>query len=264
MMTVLRRPLALMTLVLSLGAAAVPAWAEPVRPAAADKSRAKKAKADASSKGAASSIGAPNQGRLGKGARLRPTKHLEIRKNARTWGTPELVKAIKRAAAAVAREHRGSKMFVGDLSAKRGGSIEGHNSHQSGRDVDIAFYVSNSKGDAVHPRRFVAFDDAGRGRSLTWARFDDARNWTLVEALLTDEQAGVRYIFISNALKARLLAYAAKKKVSAELITKAAGALVSPAGADVHDDHMHVRIACPASSRSVCVEESNVRGKEAP
>ncbi len=263
----LRMPAAIVAIAICAGAA--PSFAEPPSSAAAArksvpakaKPKAQKSKASSSSR---LSIGAPNQGKLSGGMRLRPTKHMQIKPNARTWGTPELVKMIKRAASLVARKHRGSKLFVGDMSARRGGPIEGHNSHQSGRDVDIAFFVANSKGDAVHPKRFVAFDASGQARDLTWARFDEARNWTLVEALLSDEQANVRYLFISNALKARLLSYAAKKKVSADIIAKAASAMVSPAGADVHDDHFHVRIACPVSSQSVCVEESALREQENP
>lgn len=263
-----RAPFASFVLSLALCAsifgASAHALAEPLSSVARAAEKAKgKSKTPPKAKGA-QSIGAPNQGRLSGGMRLRPTKQMQIRQNARTWGTPELVKMIKRAAGLVARKHRGSKLFVGDMSARRGGPIEGHNSHQSGRDVDIAFYVANSKGDAVHPKRFVAFDSAGHGRTLTWARFDEARNWTLVEALLSDENANVRYLFISNALKARLLAYALKKKVPAELIARAAGAMVSPAGADVHDDHFHVRIACPPASLAVCAEESNVREQENP
>ncbi len=32
--------------------------------------------------------------------------------------------------------------------------------------------------------------------------------------------------------------------------------MMSPHDADLHDDHVHVRIACPDSMRDVCIEES--------
>lgn len=190
--------------------------------------------------------------------RLRGTKHLRQREGARSWGLPPLVRMLRRAAAEVAKKHRGSVLIVGDLSARRGGPIEGHASHQSGRDADVGFFVANSKGKPVAVKRFVPFDGSGNGRDREWARFDDARNWALVEALLKDEEAVVRYIFVSSGLRSRLLAYAAKKRAPKEIIARAA-AVMSPRDADLHDDHFHIRIACPASMQSTCAEEPTAR-----
>lgn len=206
------------------------------------------------------SIGAPNSGRLSGAALLKQSKQLKQRAGAHSWGLPALVKLLHRAADRVAKKHRGSTLLVGDLSGKTGGHLDGHNSHQTGRDADIGFYVMNSRGKPVATKRFIAFDEHGRARDLPWASFDDARNWALVQALLEDPQANVRYLFVTNALRARLLAHAAKKNASKELIAKAAAAMMSPKDADVHDDHFHVRIACPESMRGVCVEESSARG----
>jgi penicillin-insensitive murein endopeptidase len=158
--------------------------------------------------------------------RLRPTKHMELRAGGRTWGLPVLVRLLRTASDDVAKRHKGAVLFVGDLSAKAGGALEGHNSHQSGRDVDVGFFVANSKGKPVAVKRFIPFDNAGKGRDVPWARFDDARNWALVEALLKDPRAGVRYIFVANNLRARLLAYAAKKQVPKDLILRAAVVMI--------------------------------------
>jgi penicillin-insensitive murein endopeptidase len=206
------------------------------------------------------SIGSPNRGRLTGGMRLRPTKHIEIRPYARTWGLPELVRLLRRASEEVAKKHSGSVLYVGDLAAKAGGPIDGHNSHQSGRDVDIGFFAANTKGRPVHMKRFIAFDASGKApKDVSWVRFDDARNWSLVEALVNDPNAGVRYIFVSNALRARLLGYAAKKQVPKDVIARVAAAMMSPREADLHDDHFHVRIACPESMIPGCSEESSAR-----
>lgn len=206
------------------------------------------------------SIGAPNRGRLTGGMRLRPTKHMEIKPYARTWALPELVRLLRRASEDVAKKHRGSVLFVGDLSAKAGGPLDGHHSHQSGRDVDVGFFVANTKGGSVHLKRFIAFDASGKApKDFSWVRFDDARNWALVEALVKDPSAGVRYIFISSALRARLLAYAAKKQVPKDIISRAAAAMTGPREAGLHDDHFHVRIACPESMIPGCSEEPSAR-----
>jgi penicillin-insensitive murein endopeptidase len=205
------------------------------------------------------SIGAPNAGHLEGAMLLRGSHTLKQKEGSHSWGLPELVHALQRASMKVAKKHKNSVMLVGDLSGRTGGFLERHGSHQTGRDADVGLYVMNSKGKPVNVRHFVAFDGTGKGRELPWAVFDEARNWDLVEALLTDDKANVRYLFISNPLRAKLLAQAAKKHATKELIARAAAAMMSPPEADVHDDHIHVRIACPESMRGVCIEEAMQR-----
>jgi penicillin-insensitive murein endopeptidase len=218
-------------------------------------------KAKSKRKPGGASIGSPNRGHLEGGVRLKPSGHVKVREGARVWGVAPLVRLLHRVADRVASRHGGSALLVGDLSAKRGGKLDGHHSHQSGRDADIGFYVANSKGKPVHVSRFLAFDAEGRVKKdgPKWARFDDARNWMLVQELLEDDRAPVRYVFVANHLRARLLKFAASKKVSKDLYDRAAAAMISPDGADVHDDHFHVRIACPETMRAECVEESGAR-----
>lgn len=203
------------------------------------------------------STGAPNGGKLVKGDKLTSNRSIEVRGGGHAYGTPELVQVLKRAAAKVRKKYKGSVLFVGDLSAKRGGPLFGHNSHQSGRDADVGFYMKHDDGKHVNPHRFIPFGGDGRARDGAIVRFDDERNWTFVEALITDPKVDVRYVFVSQALRKRLLTYAAqKKKVPQDVYTKAAAALMSPADVDVHDDHFHVRIACPERMRPACVEDS--------
>ena len=85
------------------------------------------------------------------------------------------------------------------------------------------------------------------------------RNWALVEALLEDKDARVKYLFVCNAVRSRLLAYAAKKKVPKELLARATAAMMNVRDADAHDDHIHVRIACPETMQQACVEEPSAR-----
>jgi penicillin-insensitive murein endopeptidase len=212
-----------------------------------------------SSKGArkgAQSIGAPNNGHLTGAVRLRGSKTLRQREGGHSWGLAQLVHLLRHTATEVARKHHGSQMLVGDLSGRTGGHIDGHGSHQTGRDADVGFYVMNSKGKPMAVKRFIPFDDAGNARDAPGVRFDEARNWTMVAALLKDDKANVRYMFISNALRGKLLAYAAKKHVPKELMERAASVMMSPQDADLHDDHVHVRIACPESMHDVCIEEA--------
>jgi penicillin-insensitive murein DD-endopeptidase len=254
-----------------LGAAPRSADAEPAgkraktEPAKTERSRKGNAEAGAKNEAkrpaikGALSAGAPNQGKLHGGEKLASSKSLEVRGGGHAYGLPGLVRVLRRAAAKVSGKHKGSVLFVGDLSAKRGGPLLGHNSHQTGRDADVGFYMLSDKGKHTNPHRFIPFGGDGRARDGALARFDDERNWAFVEALLTDTKTDVRYLFVSMSLRTRLLKYAAKKSVPKELYTKAAAALMSPADADVHDDHFHVRIACPEKMRPTCVEDSYLR-----
>jgi penicillin-insensitive murein endopeptidase len=235
--------------------------------AAADKKAAKNAAQSAEKKARDKakrpkgplSYGAPNAGKLYGGQRLPSSKSLEVKEGAHAWGLAPLVRGLRRAAAKVSSKHKGSVLFVGDLSAKNGGALLGHHSHQSGRDADVGFYMMSDKGKHVNPHRFVAFAGSGRPRGTESVRFDDERNWALIQALLEDEKANVQYLFVSSGLRARLLAYAAKKNLPKDLYTKAMATLMSPKDADVHDDHFHVRIACPASMQPACVDEPSMR-----
>jgi penicillin-insensitive murein endopeptidase len=210
------------------------------------------------------SIGAPNQGKLANGVKLGGSSDVAVRAGASRWALPELVGLIQRATRAVRRKHGGAALLVGDLSAREGGPLVGHNSHQSGRDADIGFYLVNSKNKPFPAKRFLAMDARGQGREVDWLRFDDTRNWAFVRALLEDKHVTVRYVFVTQALRARLLAEGARRSASEDLLTRAAAAMMSPADADLHDDHFHIRIACPESMRGTCFEESLPRGKGKP
>lgn len=259
---------ALLVLATLLAGATTPGTAQAEKPKATASTKDAKGASDTKrgsrKKDAPMSVGAPNQGKLRGARKLRVTDDVITKKSSSTWGLPELTNLIQRAARKVRKKHGGPALLVGDLSAKLGGPLVGHNSHQSGRDADIGFFVTNSKGKPFRAKRFLPFDDAGVGKDVPWARFDDARNWALVRALLTDEQVTVRHIFVTAGLEARLLAYAKQKKEPEELITRAATVLMAPRDADVHDDHFHIRISCPEAMRGTCIEDSLPKGAAEP
>ena len=150
-------------------------------------------------------------------------------------------------------------MLVGDLSAKSGGYLAGHNSHQTGRDADVGFYVMNSKGKPAKAKHFVSFDSKGQGRELEWAHFDEARNWTLVEALLKDEKLGVRYLFVMQSAPSAAPLLRGEEARIEGAHERAATVMMSPQDADLHDNHFHIRMSCPESMRERCIEESAPR-----
>jgi penicillin-insensitive murein endopeptidase len=198
------------------------------------------------------SVGWPNHGSLDHGqhlvasdsVRLLPGRTLQ-------WGTDELVGLIERCALRLKRRFQ-LPLTVGDLSARAGGPISRHRSHQSGRDADLAFFArtapARGTARAVALTDYVVFDR--NGLSLDGAmRFDTARNWSLVEALLTDPRVRVERIFVATTLRALLLQHARASRVSTGIINLAANTLVQPARVSPHDNHFHLRIACHAGDR---------------
>jgi penicillin-insensitive murein endopeptidase len=203
------------------------------------------------------SVGSPTTGRLVGGAHLDDAPHLRIvpayAAGDVRWGLLPLVSMIDRAARSVRHQYPDAVLSIGHLSRPGGGEIDHHASHESGRDADLAFYVKNHLGKPILADHFVPF--RGDGNAPTWpgATFDDARNWSLVAALVSDPVARVSHIFVASPIRARLLAYAARTGASEATRTRASELMVQPHGALPHDDHFHVRIGCPAGMNE-CVE----------
>lgn len=201
----------------------------------------------------AQSVGSPNEGHLVGGVKLEPKPYLRVLPgHEERWGLPELVGMLDRSAKRVERRFPGSALGVGDLSRRGGGDVMGHHSHESGRDADVAFYLRDARGRQVLAPHLAAIDEKGRATSLPGATFDDARNWALVEAWLTDPQTRINRVFVAEHLRDRLLAHARRAGASAATRARAAEVLFQPKTSS-HDDHFHVRIGCPRNQEG-CLE----------
>lgn len=202
------------------------------------------------------SIGHPNAGRQVRAKRLKTRPYLKIKQGSSgvAWGHPALVKMLYRTARDIARSAKGSVLLVGDLSGKHGGPLPGHASHQSGRDADVAFYVKSKQGKPVRQERFVAFGGDGKAKDGSGLQFDDWRNWLLVQCWLKDHRAGISHIFVSRALRKRLLDFARGRPAFRKLVPEAERLLKQPEDSTAHDDHFHVRISCPKKQEEICRE----------
>ena len=176
------------------------------------------------------------------------------------WGVPDLVGLLDRSGRRVADRFPGAVLSVGDLSRRGGGDVVGHHSHESGRDADVGFYMLDRHGKSVLLPHILPIDEQGRVATDHSLRFDDARNWALVESWLNDRTSRVARIFVALHLKERLLAQARRAHASPSLRARAADVMLQPKGA-THDDHFHVRIGCPRGQAGACVEHVT---REAP
>ena len=205
-------------------------------------------------------VGVPNRGVLTESAELpvRGPGFTRYRpQSSHYFGRPRLVHALEEAAASVLRlAPGGAPLSIGDLSAKTGGRIPGHDSHRSGRDVDLLFMVTTPAGASVPSPGFVRFEGDGLARvdnSPDYVRIDVDREWLLLRSLLTSPEIGVQFMFVCHELEALLIDHARALGEPDALVWQAETVMLEPSDSLRHDDHVHLRIACsPEEAVSGC------------
>jgi penicillin-insensitive murein DD-endopeptidase len=199
-------------------------------------------------------VGVPTDGWQIRAKRLRPSENLWIQQKSVpfSYGHPALVLMLNRTAKQISRQSPGSVLLVGDLSNEFGGPLYGHKSHQSGRDADVGFFVIDREGNAQNSRSLLRFDKQGLARDGSGVRFDDYRNWLLVQLWLKDSRANLEHVFVASHLRKRLLDFARERPIFRPYVQAASKFLRQPTNGLPHDDHFHIRIACPESQRALC------------
>jgi LysM repeat protein len=194
---------------------------------------------------AGQSIGFPHRGRLANARQLPRGRAYYRRRPYRAWGANHVVHHIQRTANIVRGKYpKSHKIAIGDVSAKTGGTLEPHKSHQSGLDVDIGFYFK--KKPKGYPKSFAL---------ATKKNLDFAATFTMLYTLTqtANTRGGVTRIFLDYTLQKLLYNWALdNKKVKKRTLGKMFQYPHGPsAGHGIirhdpgHDDHIHVRFACP-------------------
>jgi len=186
------------------------------------------------------SIGYPSNGSL-KGAVPLPDGAGRILKaNPRKlWATRRTIGILDAVLRAWPRiEPQAKPLLVGNLSMRKGGKLEPHHTHQSGRDVDFGYPQIPKPGEAYN------------WREMNKRNLDLRRTWRLLHLLQATGE--IEVILIDRSLQKLLYDYALTK----ELMTRdeLAGWLQYPHGigdtaplvqhAADHTDHIHVRFRC--------------------
>ncbi len=181
------------------------------------------------------SFGSPNAGQLWGGVQL-PEGEGWVRVDAaHAWGTEETVAALIACVEAVRAEFPNTPpVRIGHLSAREGGRLSPHLSHQSGRDADVGYYYLGGQ-------RWYA--------RATAQNLDRARTWAFVRALIT--LSDVEMILIDAGLQALLREHAL---AIGEDPTWVAGIFRGGGGlpplvrhARGHTTHLHVRFFSPVA-----------------
>jgi len=181
------------------------------------------------------SIGRPGRGRLRNGVQLPNKPQLYTRRNpAHSWGSSLTVENLQKAIADFRRDTGFDReIIICDMSRKRGGWLRPHNSHRSGRDVDIRLLLREGIPAGTLPEKISQVD---------W----DA-TWTLIRALLRTQT--VKYIFLVRDRQRELRKAAEAAGTSAELLEKIfqyprrdRQSIIRHSRG--HINHMHVRFIC--------------------
>jgi murein endopeptidase len=180
------------------------------------------------------SVGFADQGRLINALQM-PEGDAWVRQRPNlSWGAQETIEALATAFRALHERFPDSAPArLSQISARDGGYLKPHRSHQSGRDADIGFFYKN---DAV-PR-------AGAPRERL---IDTEQNWALLRELIlqTDVQVILVDRKIQRVLRAQALLAGEDRAWVDRIFSGARGAIVQHARR--HRDHFHVRFFAPRS-----------------
>ena len=166
----------------------------------------------------------------------------------RIWGTNPLVQTIVCGASEMNTHYPNrDRLQVEDMSARHGGDISTHASHENGLDVDLQYFKADGQEHRPTAAQRYAPPMVASGRVI--ANFDVERNWQLAKAL--HRCGNVAVIFMDRAIKNRLCQYARSTGDYAANIQ----VLRSIRHSDNHQDHLHMRLKCPPRARR-CISQS--------
>ncbi|MCX5743234.1 MAG: penicillin-insensitive murein endopeptidase [Proteobacteria bacterium] len=216
--------------------------------------------------GTSISVGKPSNGHIVDAARL-PDKGegFFTRETWRTrnnrFGTDELVDVVTAVARRMMVAEQGTpwakvRLVVADLSGRGGGGGDAfHRSHQSGRDVDLLYYMRDPKGRPMEADLMHVFGATGKARDGSGITIDVPRMWLLVKSLLEAPEANVQWVFMYQPIANAVIEHAIALKEPEELIARARLAVKQPSDSARHDDHVHVRVFCSSADRAYgCVD----------
>lgn len=171
---------------------------------------------------------------------------------ARGFGSAGLVTIIHEVSGAMAEQFPGGeRLQVGDLSQEKGGQITRHASHQNGLDADIVYFRVDRREQRDEPQT-NDFEESFVKNGKVTANFDFERNWALMRAFVATGRT--QRVFVDRAIKAAFCDYARKIgefESGAEILRR-----MRPY--PNHDDHLHLRLTCPAATSPKCLPQEEL------
>jgi len=182
------------------------------------------------------SAGRAGAGVLVNGVQMPKGDHWLLLDPGRAWGTRETVDALTRIIDRVNERYPSSPpLSIGHLSAKSGGHLSPHVSHQSGRDADVGYYYRTPM------KAFV---------TATADNLDMPRTWALVKAAV--RETDVEMILMDRSIQRLLADYAARNGEDPAFIDEIFQIRGKNARAPIrhikgHHNHLHFRFHNPVA-----------------
>jgi penicillin-insensitive murein endopeptidase len=186
-------------------------------------------------------IGQPSAGALFNAEQMPPGDRWVLVDPAHAWGTRETIDYLIASIEAVHSQFPDSHpLYIGHISAKRGGPLSPHVSHQAGRDVDLSYFYDDEKSARWYARAHAK-------------NLDRARTWAFVRALVT--LTDVELILIDASLQKLLREHALSIGEDPEWVEslfrgkpgKLRPLIVHAKG---HATHLHVRFYNPIAQET--------------
>jgi penicillin-insensitive murein endopeptidase len=165
----------------------------------------------------------------------------------RRWGTPELVNTIEALGQSAAQDGWPG-ILVGDMGQPRGGPMPtGHASHQIGLDADIWLMPMPDRTLTPEQRESLSAismlqPGTANARNVDPAKFTEGVRMLIYRAAMLP---GVARIFVAPGIKKAMCAVTWRDRSFLNKLRPWYG----------HDDHFHVRLACPAGATQ-CVDQA--------
>lgn len=137
---------------------------------------------------------------------------------------------------------------VGDLSAKNGGKIPRHASHQNGLDADVVYLRHNRRVQDIHAPEWI--EDFISGAQVS-PNFETERNWAAFTYLV--EHYPIGRIFVDRVVKKHLCQYVQEQGMARDPLTRETLRRLRPA--NYHRTHFHIRLKCPLEQKQ-CQEQA--------
>lgn len=179
------------------------------------------------------SIGVPEGGRVVNGVQMAPGDGWTVVDPEHAYGTQETIEALTAVAREVHSAYPQAVLRIGHIGSPRGGWLRPHQSHQSGRDVDLGFFYRTGV-------------DPGAPRQPREKLMDVAANWALLRALIINSD--VQFILVDRRVQRVLREYAVligEDRAWVDRLFSGRGSLIKHAPR--HRDHFHVRFFSPRS-----------------
>lgn len=185
------------------------------------------------------SVGQPAGGKLIGGVPMPENDAWHIVNPKETWGTQETIDFLSTNIRAVYDRFPNTRQLpIGDISDQDGGYLRPHLSHQSGRDVDVAYYYANG---------------ARWYTKVTKENLDFPRTWAFVRSIITESD--IHAIFMDTAVQRMLKEYALSIGEDAEWLDKIFGGPLSNLRPIIshepgHRSHLHLRYYNPIAQET--------------